>query len=280
MKKQNIQKLIIGILVCFCGLKLAAQSNNDNDKPIIKTTKEYSYKYDENDGLKSRDSIFPANFDTYSIFDENEKIIENGRYNPDGSLYQKTLYFRDKDGEAIKGISKGSNNEIKSQWSYEYDENKNLIEVLTYDSDSTLTNRQLNRFDYENSQTEMVTEDLKRNKTRKYEYKFDADENKIEQVRYNPDGSLKDKRIYQYDNNGNEKIQFLNRADGSKMKFVSEYDEMNNLLVQNWFDEGGEQTHQTAFEYNYDKHGNWITKKRISKGILNLIWEREIEYRE
>jgi YD repeat-containing protein len=280
MKKQKLHTLTIGILICFCGFNLFAQSNNDSIQPIIKMTKEYSYKYDENDGFKSRDSIFPSNFDTYSIYDKNEKTIENGRYNPDGSLYQKTYYLRNKNGDAIKGISKNSEDEIKSQWSYEYDDNKNLVEVLTYDSDSTLTNKQINRFDENNNQTEMINDDLKRGKTRKYEYKFNADGNKIEQIRYNPDGSLKDKRLYDYDEIGNETIQYLNRADGSKMKFVSEYDEMNNLLVQNWFDEKGEQTHQTAFEYVYDEQGNWITKKRISKGILNLIWERQIEYRE
>ena len=62
------------------------------------------------------------------------------------------------------------------------------------------------------------------------------------------------------------------------MKFVSEYDEMNNMTVQNWFDEQDEKTHQTSFEYVYDENGNWISKRRSSNGELGMVWERQIEY--
>tara|TARA_R100001369_G_C3287513_1_gene163272 strand:- start:91 stop:471 length:381 start_codon:yes stop_codon:yes gene_type:complete len=114
----------------------------------------------------------------------------------------------------------------------------------------------------------------------KYVYKYNSDNNKIEQFRYKPDGSLRHRRTYNYNENGNEFEQFQNKPDGTIIKFVSEYDEMDNLIIQNWFNDHGKQTHQTSFKYVYDSNGNWITKKRSSKGVLSMVWERQIEYYE
>ncbi|AGC78577.1 hypothetical protein LX97_02658 [Nonlabens dokdonensis] len=112
----------------------------------------------------------------------------------------------------------------------------------------------------------------------KYVCKYNFENKKIEQFRYKPDGSLKDRRTYSYDKDGNENVQYKFNPDGSYIKFESEYDSKNNLLVQNWFDEEGKQTHQTSFEYIYDKNDNWTTKKRSSNGELSMVWERLITY--
>ena len=141
-----------------------------------------------------------------------------------------------------------------------------------------MTNIQLNVYDDKSNKTEMLRTNLKRNTVWKNTYVYNKENEKIEQFRYKPDGKLKDRRTYKYDKNGNEIEQYHHKPDGSITKFVSEYDKLNNLTVQNWFNEHGEQTHQTSFEYVYDNNGNWITKKRSSNGVLGMIWEREIEY--
>ncbi|PHR92747.1 MAG: hypothetical protein COA80_14070, partial [Leeuwenhoekiella sp.] len=114
----------------------------------------------------------------------------------------------------------------------------------------------------------------------KYVYKYNIDNKKIEQFRYKPDGSLKDRRTYSYDKGGNQHIEIMFKPDGSYTKFVSEYDEMGNLTIQNWYNEQDEKTHQTSFEYVYDDNGNWISKRRGTNGELSMVWERQIEYHE
>lgn len=279
MKKPMKYILLIGILFSFSGTNLIAQSTKDSLKTKMKMVKEVLYKV-ENGELKNRDNIFESKLNSYTIYDKNEKPIEFGQYETDGSLYEKTIYERNEKGDAQKGTKKSSSDEIKSYWTYEYDSNENMIEVKTYDTGNILTNIQSNKYDENGNNIEMISKRPESENGWKYVYNYTSDKKKIEQFRYKPDGSLKDRRTYSYNKDGNENMQFKFNPDGSFMKFMSEYDKMDNLIVQNWFNEQNEQTHQTSFEYVYDQNGNWITKKRSSNGELSMVWERQIEYFE
>lgn len=271
--------LLLGILISFSGTNLIAQSTKDSLKPKMKMVKEVLYKV-ENDELKSRDNLFESNLNSYTIYDKNEKPIEFGQYETDGSIYEKTFYERNEKGDALKAMQKNSSNEVKSYWTYEYDSDNNMIEVKTYDTENNLTKIQSNKSDENGNTVEMVLKNSESDIGWKYVYKYNSDNKKIEQFRYKPDGSLRDRRTYDYNEKGNEFEQFQHKPDGTIIKFVSEYDEMDNLTIQKWFNEQGEQTHQTSFEYVYDVNGNWTTKKRSSNGILSMVWERQIEYFE
>lgn len=241
--------------------------------------KEVLYKVEDGE-LRNRENLFDSNISSYTVYDKNGKIIENGRYEKDGSLYEKTFYERNENGDSQKGLKKNSSEELKSQWTYEYDVSNNLTKVRTYNSENILTNTQSNKLDKNGNNIEMLLIDHSRNSIWKYTYVYNDLGEKIEQFRYKPDGILKDRRTYKYNNKGDEFEQYKFNADGSYTKFVSEYDEMNNLIIQNWFNEKDEPTHQTSFEYVYDKIGNWITKKRSSNGVLSMVWERQIKYYE
>lgn len=271
--------LTIGFLILNLGTNLIAQATLDSLKPKIKMVKEVIYK-PENGELKNRENLFDSSISSYMIFDRNEKVIENGQYEQDGTLYQKTFYERDEEGKVQKVIKKNSSDEVNSYSTYVYDSNNNIIEANTFDSENRLTNIQANQYDENRNNIEMSTKTPGSENGWKNVYKYNPDNKKIEQFRYKPDGSLKDRRTYSYNKNGHENIQFIFKPDGSFTKFVSEYDEMNNLSIQNWYNEQNEQTHQTSFEYLYDKNGNWITKKRSSNGEMGMIWERQIEYYE
>lgn len=279
MNKPMKYLLLIVFLILSSGTNLIAQSSSDSLKPKIRMVKEVIYK-PENGKLKNRKNLFNKNISSYTIFDKNEKVIENGQYEMDGSLYEKIIYERNEEGIAQKAMIKNSSNELKSYWTYEYDSNGNMIKVKTYDSENNLTNIQSNKYDKKGNSIEMLLKRPGNERGWKHVYKYNSNNKKIEQFRYKPDGSLKDQRTYSYDKDGNENLQFKLNPDGSFMKFVSEYDKMGNLTVQNWFNEQGEQTHQTSFEYIYDKNGNWISKRRSSNGELGMVWERQIEYYE
>ncbi|WP_435623913.1 hypothetical protein [Flagellimonas sp.] len=271
--------ITIGFLISISSANLIAQSTVDALKPKMKMVKEVLYK-PENGELKSRENLFTSGISSYQIYDKNEKVIESAKYRRDGSLYEKTIYERNGQGVAQKAVKENSAGEIKSYWTYEYDSSDNMTEVKTYDSDNNLTNVQSNKYDENGNNIEMLLNGPGGKKGWKYIYKYNFDNKKIEQFRYKPDGSLKDRRTYSYDEDGNENLQFKFNPDGSFTKFVSEYDEMDNLTVQNWYNEQDEQKHQTSFEYVYDKKGNWISKRRSSNGELGMVWERQIEYYE
>lgn len=276
MKKKTLYVSIFLFLTSL--INVSGQSKTDYLKPKKKMIKEALYKV-KNGQLKNRDEVLASNIDKYTIYDKNEKVIESGRYNPsNGALYEKTTYNRDKNGNAIKAIKRESSDKIKSYWTYKYDSKNNLVEVKTYNVKNVLTKTQSNKYDREGNNIEMILGSPNSNGAWKYIYKYNDKKERIEQLKYKPDGSLKDKRVYSYDKNGNEDVQIKFSTGGSFTKFISTYDENNNLLVQDWFNEKGEKIHQTSFEYVYDKFGNWITKKRSSKGVLSMIWERQIEY--
>lgn len=269
--------LLIGILISFSDLNLIAQSKDDSLTVKIKMIKEVSYKV-EKGKLKNREGLFTSNIDIYKVFDKNGKVIENRRYNPDGSIYEKTIYERNKKGDAIKAVKKNSSNKLKSYWTYEYDSNNNIIKVNTYNSENNLIRIQSNKYDNKRHIVEMLLITPGKGISWKYIYNYNVKGEKIKQFRYKPDGNLKDKRTYLYDENGNDILQIKFNPNGSYTKLVSDYDEMNNITVQSWLNEQDEKTNQTSFQYVYNEHKNWITKKRSSNGILNMIWEREIEY--
>ncbi|WP_372935241.1 hypothetical protein [Seonamhaeicola sp.] len=265
------------ILISFSGVNLVAQSTKDSLKPKIKLIKEVIYRV-ENGALRNREDLFNSELDSYTLYDKNEEPIEYGLYDTDGSIYTKTMYERNEKGNALKGIKKNASGEIMSYWIYEYDSNENLIEVKTYDAENNLTEIQSNKYDENGNIIEIQLKNPESRMGWKYVYKYNSNNKKTEELRYKPDGNLKDKRKYWYDYNGNESVQIRSNPKGNYVKLVSEYDKMNNLTIQNAFDKQGKQRRQTSFEIVYDKHGNWITKKRSSSGELNMVCERQIEY--
>jgi len=236
------------------------------EKPIIKALK------------LNRDSVFAIKYDTYQILSKNGKLIENSRYENDGSLYQKRVNTINEKGVLINGEKYNSEGKIIENWNYLYDDNGNMIEVTYYDNDSVFTGKQVNKYDKNNNLTEYYYQNSKGKVTNRDTYKYFKNGKIKEEHRYKSDGTLRDRRTYEYDDNGNEIIDKAYKADGSIMIYKSEYDKMNNIIENYWINEKGEQTHQTSFEYVYDENGNWITKRRSSNGVLGMIWERKIEY--
>ena len=169
--------LLLGILITFSGTNLIAQSTKDSLKPKMKMVKEVLYKV-ENGELKSRDNLFESNLNSYTIYDINEKPIEFGQYETDGSLYEQTIYERNEKGDAQKAIKKNSLGEIKSYWTYDYDSNNNMIEVKTYDSENNLTNIQSNKYDENGNNIEMLLKSPESENGWKYVYKYNFDNKK------------------------------------------------------------------------------------------------------
>ena len=199
-------------------------------------------------------------------------------YENSGRIHEKSIYTRDNNGNALSGKKENSKRQVKSSWEYFYNSKDELLEIKTYNLKGELSYRQLNVFDTKGNQIKMILENIKQNSSRETTYKYNSNGEKTEQINFNPDKSFKDKRTYKYDSRGNEIEQVLVQSDSSYIRFDSKYDEYNNLIIQKWYNKKGEQTQETSYLYVYDDYGNWITKKRLSKNVLNMVWERKLKY--
>ena len=97
--------LLLGFIFSFSVTNLIAQSNLDSLKSKMKMVKEVLYKVEDGE-LRNRENLFDSNISSYTVYDKNGKIIENGRYEKDGSLYEKTFYERNENGDSQKGLKK------------------------------------------------------------------------------------------------------------------------------------------------------------------------------
>ncbi len=272
MKKTSILLLII--LVSSCSVN---KNITENNVPFIKTVKEASYSA-KRSGLIVRDSILLSKLDKISYYNEKGFLVKYQKYETDGSLYENTILIKNENDKLLKRITQDSKGKLKKYLTTKLDDKDNIIEYNTYNNQDELVNIQIKEYDSNGNNISFINKSIKSNRTFKTLYKYNTFREMIKETDYKPDSSIKDIRTYKYDKKGNEIEQHLNRPDGSFTKFVSEYDQFNNLILHNWFDKNGNQKHQTSFEYVYDNNGNWLTKKRYSNGELRYVWEREIEY--
>jgi len=274
---------ILLLLILFTQLSCVTTKNEDNNgfKKTIKSIRENIFKPDSPiaKSIKSnRDSLFAVKFDTYEVFTKNGKLIENSNYERDGSVYQTTKNEINDNGIFIMGTKFNSEGKVKETWNYIYDDKGNLLEVDWFDEYGNFDDKQVSIFDDNNNCIEFIRYKSDESISYRNTYLYDGKGNIKELIKYESNGSLRYRRTYKYDANRNETEQILYKHDGTVTKFVSEYDEKNNITENYWFNEKGEQTHLTSFEYVYDKYGYWTTKKRSSNGVLGMVWERKIEY--
>ena len=80
---------------------------------------------------------------------------------------------------------------------------------------------------------------------------------------------------YAYDDKGNKTSETHN--GGLYWKYIWEYDDHNNVVLEKHYDGDGNLTYSFSTEYIYDSHGNWI--RRVKNGLkAYMVMIRDIEY--
>ena len=256
-------------------IKTCAQSGNSK----IKTIKEISYLL-ENNQIKSRKDLFKNNPDYITHYDKTGKIIETRYYNKNGELIIKLLHERNEKGEDLKIVKFNSSNELKSYSIIKYNIDKTINEILTYDKEDKLIEIVYSKSNKEKNVVETIIKDSLNDVGWKIIYNYN-DENKLrEEIHYKPNGKVIKKKTYNYLDNRYKTLQYNYKSNESFNINISEYDEKNNLIFQEWIDEKGEITSYASFEYINDDNGNWITQKKIFNNETVLITEKEIIYWE
>ena len=274
MKTKNILNILTIFLVCYYS---PAQETNKEKESTFKKIIEASYS-SKRSGVLTREKTLNQKINKEQFYNEQGVLTEYWRYEVDGTIYEKTVLTKNNDGKLIKSITSNKSGNLKKYTTTEFDNNQNIIEYKTYNSEDKLTSIQKNEYDANENKVSMSNISIKSNRTFKTTYEYNSKNELIKEIDFKPDGTIKDTRVFKYDENGNEIESELTRPNGDYTKFISEYDDLNNMTVQNWYDNKGKQKHQTSFTYVYDEKNNWITKKRYSNDELGYVWERQIEY--
>ena len=226
----------------------------------------------------TREDALAQKLDKKEIYNKKGVLTEYWKYEIDGTVYEKIKIAKNESGKLVKRTTFDGEGKLKSYVSTEFDEKENIIRFRTYNANDELTSMQENHYDSSGNTISRSNTSIASNKTYKTTSKYNSQNQLIEETDFNPDGLMRDIRTFKYDEKGNEFESDLTRANGDFTKFVSQYDKVNNITSQYWYDNEGNQKHWNSFSYVYDKHNNWITKKRYTNGELGYVWERKIEY--
>lgn len=244
---------------------------------IFKTITEGSYSFKRSGDL-TREKVLNEKINKKQFYNEEGILIEYWRYESDGIIYEKTKLTKDNEGKLIKSITYDKDGNLKRHTTSQFDKKKKVLEYKTYDSKDELTSIQKNEYDANENQISFINTSVKSNRTFKTTSEYNSKNQLIKETDFKPDGTVKDTRTFKYDEKENEIESDLKRPNGNYTKFISEYDDLNNLILQKWYDKDGKQKHQNSFTYVYDDNNQWITRKRYSNGELGYVWERQIEY--
>lgn len=272
-----MKNIIIFILatISFSFSRMDGISNKD--KPIFKSIKEASFSV-KRSGIIKRKTALLNKVNRINYYNKKGELIEYKQFEFDGSIYEKAILTKNEMGKPLKGIINSSDGNLKRYWITKLDKNGNVVEFNNYDSNDKLLSNEKSEFDKNGNEIKKTHTNLEYNYTSNTTYKYNSKNQMIERIHYNGAQNSTDKRTYKYDDKGNEVESVLTRPNGDYTKFVSTYNDQNDILTQYWIDKDGNQKHWNNWEYSYDKYSNWITKKRFSNGELGYIWERKIEY--
>ncbi len=276
------------ILTSLPTINIIAQSNKNLYKHKVKEIKQISYDVKEGnpptiieDAFSGKENNFINDYIVNEIcFDEHKNIIKNIQYRNDNKATSKTTaYLRNKNNNVLQEVLKtNSNDEIEELNIYKYDDNENIIGIKTYNKKNELIKSKFKKYDAKKNNIETIFKNIIRGSTQKFTFTYNKNNLKIKQISYYNKGCLKNKWTYSYDKNGNEIERVLEKSDRSTTKTVSQYDQMNNILVETTNNNKGE-IQIVDYMYTYDRNNNWIRKDQNSRGKhKSKIWFRKIEY--
>ncbi len=191
MTKKNVKLLIWILLTLFIGFTSCEKENIEKNQNLkktdwakynlkgkVKSFTNFSYEAIERFGKIEKGEKIDYDLGNFQIkYNDKGNIIEENRYNLDGSLDEKSTY------------------------QYKYDTKGNKIEKNEYNSDGSLSYKKVYKYDSKGNLIE--GNDYYSNGKLDKNYKYDTKGNIIEENNYIYDGSLVKKYTYKYDNKGN-----------------------------------------------------------------------------
>ena len=208
--------------------------------------------------------------------------IIKGPIGPSETFFDKNRKNEyDRNGMLISSINYNRNNEVTSEYNYEYDRFGNWILESFFRKRDSLTmwgnspekkTRKEWKYDNNKNKVEMSEYDYESLKSKKT-YKYDFDDNIIEENKYFSDGRLWSKSIYDYVGDNNVKIIDYN-SKGQKSKEITNTFDNNGRIIEELTELISINTSYKT-TYRYDKQSNVIENNQF--GNLNTKVESKYD---
>lgn len=254
---------------------------------------EQEFTYDQSgnliEELYTDNKVNKATYKTSSTYDDENIKLTQANFNPDGSRAQSKTWEYDDHGNLVALKETLHNSESARSIVFKYDSEGNKQEEIEYAED--WPDR---KYTYQANQGKVVNKKEYRNIDEKEEWVLDYETRFIynssgaeierKEIGYDQDnGEIIDERTIKttYDEQGNPvKIQEEYQRkdiDGRNRSEVTTFDKNGNQLTYTADVSGREKQEETA-EYEFDEHGNWISKLLKRNGEPFSAEERTIEY--
>jgi len=272
MLSKTLTTLLVLIVIGSSNITSYAQ---DNAVMSSMTSSTYS---PQRSGEQFREIALTQFIGNRSFYNEDGFLIEFQQFNGKDELDERTSYTVDEDGKVTYSITISGEGVIRSYNNPEYDADDNLIVIKTFDNTDKLIREQNNEFDDEGNITSKSITNVLANVTRLTEYEYNDDEELTREIVYDRNGVIKQIRNFIYDDEGREIDSDLQLANGEFTRFITTYDDNDNMLVQQWYDIDANLIQEDTYEYIYDMNNNWTTTKRYTEGEMREVDERQISY--
>lgn len=234
---------------------------------------------------------------TQKKFDKAGNLTNIKKFN----TYKQLIHEENMKYDKLGNKTQHTVNGLPTKYSYSFDKNQNMVEIIEYDDDDVLVKMDIYWYNEDNNKTKWGRYNNSGINVYKVLYIYDHEGRISEQKSFNASNELEFQKSYVYDMNGNpidiaeydgtgntqfrmsfeyigekliKRTEFF--ADGSRTEY--QFDEPNgNMTELCFFNSEGNPQHREKFEYNYDENNNWVRKTRSYNNTEEII-VRAVEY--
>ncbi len=244
-------------------------------------------------------------YSTILLFKPNGSIQEQSAFNPDGSLIRRweyeynprnqkltracyvlndslsgiLHYLYNSDDKIVGEKLMNPQGKLISDTEYEYDANQNEIERRFLNEKAKIQERILLRYDGKKNVIEELHIDSVLRQYWKLKNKYNRKRLKIEILYLSLNDSLIKKSTYTYLSNQQvDEAKIYNGKNELISNTAYKYDKQLNTISKLIYYATDNKTEKHLFEYEYDKHKNWISRKEYINGEIDDIIIRKLGY--
>ena len=283
-------KLKLFLLLLVSGMQVFAQVGNSRESKNhlkdmnlygkVKTFKITPYKLVDYFGKVTKgDKQDFWRGDVVIVFDEQGYKAENNTYNKVGQLSQKVVYKYDAKGKRTSRDLYNSYGKLQMKFLYVYDNKGYKTAYNSYSPTGELNDSYI----YKNDDKGRMIEEtwIKKDKSfgSKYTYEYDKLGKLIKMCQYTTSETQVDNcTSYKYDKLGQIVEMEIYSNNALSRRSVITYDDKGNEKEIKYYDGKGVFLEERAYEYKFDKHGNWIERIEYINQFPKSFLEREITY--
>jgi len=240
-------------------------SNHNVIKTVTNDTKGVTYLITENE-YDDRGNVTKT-VETHISADDRYTSVDENEYDKDNRLIKTNVTF--------SGIS-GKATPVHTKY-YSYDSKGNLTSITTKAPDGKISGLELYEYDDAGNKTKYTQYHGEDELVNMYEYEYDQAGNMIKKSSFRPEGSLMNWTAYEYDSKGNmtAKITYSHYANGTDEQgeyLEYEYDSNNNRIKLSRRIPDSDKTY-TVFTYIYDDANNLLRINYFDDNGEVYAWE-------